>query len=72
MASAGHERLFDVGVLHRDISPNNILFGKPNAKAGERGVLIDLDMAILVSSLTSQSPPIVCFHLYSISLKLTV
>jgi serine/threonine protein kinase len=34
------------GILHRDISPQNILAGKPGAQQGDRGVLIDLDLAI--------------------------
>ena len=42
----GHRNLWDNGILHRDISVNNILVGQPNAKPGNRGVLIDLDMAI--------------------------
>ena len=41
----GHEYLTTVGVLHRDISENNIVLGlRPG---DERGYLIDLDMAIL-------------------------
>ena len=34
------------GILHRDVSPQNILAGKPAAQDGDRGVLIDFDMAI--------------------------
>ena len=39
----GHGRLFKKGVLHRDVAIQNILFGKADAKEGERGFLIDLD-----------------------------
>ena len=41
----GHEYLTKIGILHRDISENNIVLGlRPG---DERGYLIDLDMAIL-------------------------
>ncbi|KAG6378999.1 hypothetical protein JVT61DRAFT_13290 [Boletus reticuloceps] len=44
-ALLGHEYLTKIGILHRDISENNIVLGlRPE---GERGYLIDLDMAIL-------------------------
>lgn len=45
MASIGHRILWEAGILHRDVSINNVLIGKPNAEAGNRGVLIDWDMA---------------------------
>ena len=42
---AGHEYLTTIGILHRDISENNIVLGlRPG---DERGYLIDLDMAIM-------------------------
>ncbi|KAJ2914981.1 hypothetical protein MD484_g5413, partial [Candolleomyces efflorescens] len=44
-AIAGHRNLFKKGILHRDVSIHNILLGIPGAKPGERGILIDLDMA---------------------------
>ena len=41
----GHEYLTKIGILHRDISENNIVLGlRPG---DERGYLIDFDMAIL-------------------------
>ncbi|KAG6378983.1 hypothetical protein JVT61DRAFT_13271 [Boletus reticuloceps] len=44
-ALLGHEYLTKIGILHRDISENNIVLGlRPE---GERGCLIDFDMAIL-------------------------
>ncbi|KAF8971748.1 hypothetical protein BDZ97DRAFT_1784905 [Flammula alnicola] len=44
-AIAGHQNLWNVGILHCDISIDNILLGKPEAQIGYRGILIDLDMA---------------------------
>ena len=41
----GHEYLTSIGILHRDISENNIVLGLYPWQ--ERGYLIDLDMAIL-------------------------
>ncbi|TEB14491.1 hypothetical protein FA13DRAFT_1572513, partial [Coprinellus micaceus] len=43
----GHQRLLGPGIeiIHRDISPNNILLGLGDASDGNRGVLIDLEMA---------------------------
>ena len=41
----GHGYLTTIGILHRDISENNIVLGlRPG---DERGYLIDFDMAIL-------------------------
>ncbi|KAJ3507832.1 hypothetical protein NLJ89_g6081 [Agrocybe chaxingu] len=45
-AVAGHRNLWDAGILHRDVSVNNILLGTPNAPPGQRGIIIDLDNAI--------------------------
>ncbi|KAF6760850.1 hypothetical protein DFP72DRAFT_1165948 [Ephemerocybe angulata] len=47
-AIQGHLNLLKAGVLHRDVSMNNILFGDDEATVGNGGVLIDLDMAIMV------------------------
>ena len=35
-------------IIHRDISNNNILLGKEDAPDGERGILIDLDLAVRI------------------------
>jgi len=41
--------LFIAGVLHRDISNNNVLLAAPGADPRQaRGILIDLDMAIML------------------------
>ena len=42
----GHEYLTKIGILHRDISENNIVLARRPGE-GERGYLIDFDMAIL-------------------------
>ena len=42
---AGHQFLTSIGILHRDISENNIVLGVYPWE--ERGYIIDLDMAIL-------------------------
>ncbi|KAF5340995.1 hypothetical protein D9611_006076 [Ephemerocybe angulata] len=47
-AIQGHLNLLKAGVLHRDVSMDNILFGDDEATVGNRGVVIDLDMAIMV------------------------
>ncbi|CAA7267326.1 unnamed protein product [Cyclocybe aegerita] len=47
-AVAGHQKLWDRGILHRDISLNNILLGNTGAPVGERGIAIDLDIAVLL------------------------
>ncbi|KAJ2916707.1 hypothetical protein MD484_g3715, partial [Candolleomyces efflorescens] len=44
-AIAGHRALLAKNVIHRDVSPNNILLGPPNADKGDCGILIDLDIA---------------------------
>ncbi|KAF6760703.1 hypothetical protein DFP72DRAFT_1003338, partial [Ephemerocybe angulata] len=44
-ALAGHRSLRAAGILHRDVSLQNILLGLPDAPPGVRGILIDLDMA---------------------------
>jgi hypothetical protein len=42
----GHMELFKKGMLHRDVSPYNVLFGNPGAEPGYRGILIDFDISI--------------------------
>ncbi|KAF6760823.1 hypothetical protein DFP72DRAFT_881533 [Ephemerocybe angulata] len=44
-AIQGHFNLLRAGVLHSDVSAENILFGEDDSAVGLRGVLIDLDMA---------------------------
>ncbi|RXW16169.1 hypothetical protein EST38_g9687 [Candolleomyces aberdarensis] len=47
-AIQAHQVLYSMGILHRDITFNNILIGNKGFESedGERGVIIDLDMAI--------------------------
>ncbi|KAJ3515155.1 hypothetical protein NLJ89_g1935 [Agrocybe chaxingu] len=45
-AVAGHQNLWDNGILHRDVSINNILISGDDATEGSRGTLIDLDLAV--------------------------
>lgn len=44
-AIIGHKELFKAGILHRDISTNNIIITNPKAADGFHGILIDLDHA---------------------------
>ncbi|PPR03961.1 hypothetical protein CVT24_008316 [Panaeolus cyanescens] len=45
-AIEGHRNMWEAGILHRDISVNNILFGRKGNKDNSRGVVIDVDLAI--------------------------
>lgn len=54
--SLAHKSLLDRNIIHRDISPNNILLGLDDAGEGDRGVLIDLDIALKSLGLTSDTP----------------
>ena len=51
----------DIQILHRDISHHNVLLGKDDAPEGDRGVLIDLDLAFKA---TEEEPmPAANYHL---------
>ncbi|KAF5341184.1 hypothetical protein D9611_006082 [Ephemerocybe angulata] len=52
-AIQGHWNLLKAGVMHRDVSMDNILLGQDDADIGHRGVLIDLDMAMVVEGPTA-------------------
>ncbi|KAF8445012.1 hypothetical protein L210DRAFT_3531725 [Boletus edulis BED1] len=59
-ALLGHKYLTEIGILHRDISENNIVLGlRPE---DERGYLIDLDMAILQNAEEPTQPEPVKLH----------
>ncbi|KAF8648132.1 hypothetical protein AX16_006382 [Volvariella volvacea WC 439] len=45
-AVAGHFNLLKAGVLHRNISVDNILLGQEGCEEGNRGILVDLGQAI--------------------------
>ncbi|CAK7269605.1 hypothetical protein SEPCBS57363_003686 [Sporothrix epigloea] len=50
-AIKAHQSLHNTGgILHRDISPNNIIITDPAVSGGYRGMLIDLDMAKVLGS----------------------
>ena len=50
LLSLGHRSLWiEKGILHRDISANNILLGQDLSDIGNRGVLIDFDMSIRIN-----------------------
>ncbi|CAK7268910.1 hypothetical protein SEPCBS57363_003330 [Sporothrix epigloea] len=50
-AIKAHQSLYTTGgILHRDISPNNIIITDPAVSGGYRGMLIDLDMAKVLGS----------------------
>jgi hypothetical protein len=49
----GHEHLWNASILHRDVSINNVLFGQPGAQEGNRGIIIDLDLAIWLNRTSS-------------------
>lgn len=44
-AIKAHKGLFEAKILHRDISPNNIIITDPEEADGFSGILIDMDMA---------------------------
>ncbi|RXW17052.1 hypothetical protein EST38_g8801 [Candolleomyces aberdarensis] len=54
-AIAAHKALLSRNIVHRDISPNNVLQGAPGAEEGSRGVLVDLDMAFRRNKLAAQN-----------------
>ncbi|PPQ94988.1 hypothetical protein CVT25_003740 [Psilocybe cyanescens] len=54
-AVAGHRNLWMSGILHRDVSIDNVLLGQDGSKEGNRGVLIDFDMAIKVDRIRKPS-----------------
>ncbi|KAF5341140.1 hypothetical protein D9611_006029 [Ephemerocybe angulata] len=49
-AISAHRKLVERGIIHRDISTQNVLFGHPDAPEGLRGILIDFDMAMRAES----------------------
>ncbi|KAJ2914710.1 hypothetical protein MD484_g5717, partial [Candolleomyces efflorescens] len=56
-AILGHKKLLLKGAIHRDVHWSNIVLGKAGAPLGDRGVLIDFDMAKRVDKLTESRWP---------------
>ncbi|KAH8094564.1 hypothetical protein BXZ70DRAFT_975915 [Cristinia sonorae] len=52
-ALIGHRNLLNQGILHRDISPGNILLSvEPSPTPGEEGILMDLEFARIQTTVT--------------------
>ena len=63
-----HRKIFQIsGILHRDISPRNILIN-PRGDDGDRGIIIDFDNAISVDncSLYAKESIVVSFFLQAV------
>ena len=49
-------QLYLVGkILHSDFAGSNVVFGKPGAEPGNRGILIDLDLARPLSDIPKEN-----------------
>ncbi|KAJ3525594.1 hypothetical protein NMY22_g10509 [Coprinellus aureogranulatus] len=57
---AHYKLLVEKAVLHRDVSIQNILLGKPDALRGARGILIDLDMSVKTDPRPASSIQVDC------------
>jgi len=55
-ALAGHRIAFENGVVHHDLSPENILISRETAK-GRHGIVIDLDFAKMLDDKTTATDP---------------
>ncbi|RXW16943.1 hypothetical protein EST38_g8910 [Candolleomyces aberdarensis] len=53
-AIAAHKALVTRNIIHRDISPNNILLREGGTKEGPRGIIIDLDHALRTTGPASE------------------
>lgn len=57
-AIQGHRSLVESDILHRDISIDNIMLSDPADRSdGKRGFIIDLDLAVQISSTQPSSAP---------------
>lgn len=57
-AIEGHRSLVENDILHRDISTHNIMLSDPSGRSdGKRGFVIDLDLAVQISSEQPSSAP---------------
>ncbi|KAF8648221.1 hypothetical protein AX16_006359 [Volvariella volvacea WC 439] len=53
-AIAGHEQLLKNKIYHRDVHPDNIVFGTSMKDEGNRGLIIDLGMGVSIVQTQSQ------------------
>ena len=53
----GHRSLIEAGILHRDVSINNVMIAKNPRKNDPKGFLIDLDLAKLSDSTVRSGAP---------------
>uniref|UniRef100_D8Q2U0 Fungal-type protein kinase domain-containing protein n=1 Tax=Schizophyllum commune (strain H4-8 / FGSC 9210) TaxID=578458 RepID=D8Q2U0_SCHCM len=51
-----HDAIKDRGILHCDISDNNVMLRKPDEYFRSRGLLVDLDCAVFVDERTQMGP----------------
>ncbi|RXW14708.1 hypothetical protein EST38_g11144 [Candolleomyces aberdarensis] len=67
-AIAGHMQLYLVGeILHCDFATLNVVLGKPGAEVGNRGILIDLDLARPICDISEEN---IVGHALNFSLSL--
>ncbi|KAF8202525.1 hypothetical protein BJ912DRAFT_1038081 [Pholiota molesta] len=61
-AIAGHQRLWNTGILHGDVNMENILLTSQHAPPGGRGILINLDLAMWLEGRVDNSALNLNFH----------
>jgi hypothetical protein len=73
---AGHQRLWNTGILHGNVNMENILLTSQHAPPGGRGILIGLDLAMWLEGHVDHSAPNlhnqVCSSLSSFAISLSL